>query len=326
MTPQEYLARWGALEAPASSIELQAAEVVVGSRVWIARDDGQRLHLLVLVEEGAVLPAALPRGLGVAIGRHRIAGLPDAVYVDLVCLDQEMTLAFATVAAEVTEAVVNIAPSERLPDLTAVLNKWQWFWSADVARMSINDAIGLFGELWFLLRWATLTRESISGWNVYDQSRHDFQWTERSVEVKTSSRAGAVLHTIQSLDQLAPPETGQLYLFSLHIARDALASNTLASLVDSAISQLADAPAARELLLGKLNDRNYTPVAEGSQIAYRVTEESLYSVSGEFPRLTWGSFSKVLHPAITDVSYRVNMNACSEWQVATSPEDWSLLD
>ena len=323
MTPEEFQSRWRELPAPESLGQLEAVEVEPGSGVWVARDDSSRQHLLVRVPEGVTLDVTGTHGLGVAVARHRIPNEVDASYVDLVCLDPVVAATFAAVAADIASEVVQAGPDARRSQVISALNEWRWFWGVDPTRLSARDAIGLFGELWFLIRWAGVSANSVHAWDASNGARHDFQWPRQSVEVKTTSRAGAVVHTVQHLEQLDDAETGALYLYSLRVTRDALAANTLNSLVAVATAELSSQPVARAELLTKLGQRGYTPVGrDQSALPYRVVEENLYKVTGDFPRLTRDSFPDGLPNGITSVSYQLDMNACSHWRVGTSPRDW----
>jgi hypothetical protein len=52
--------------------------------------------------------------------------------------------------------------------------------------------------------------------------------------LRASITPGAI-HTIEHLEQLDDPVTGQLYIYSLRIARDSLAVNSVKSLAEAAI-------------------------------------------------------------------------------------------
>jgi hypothetical protein len=323
VTPDDYQQVWRRLALPASNSQLEAAETPSGSGIWVARDQQNRQHLLVRVPDDAKINLSETHGLGVAIARPRIPDEPDATYVDLACLDQGAAPTFAAVAADIAAGAVDAVPERRLAAITTALSKWRWFWGVDPTRLSATYAIGLFGELWFLIRWARPSVTSIEAWQGSDGSRHDFQWAERSVEVKTTSRSGAIVHTIQQLEQLEDPEQGLLYLYSLRLARDSLAGNTLNSLVEIATSAVADQPQTRSDLQAKLGRRGYTPATrELAAIAYRVVEEALYVVGTGFPRLTRASFGGQLPHGIAAVSYQLDMAACHAWRIDTSAENW----
>lgn len=323
MTPDEFHTIWTALNTPITSHELEATEVSPGTGVWVARDNADHQHLLVLVEAHSQLELDETRGLKVAVSQHRIAGRDDAPYVDLACLDSGAIQTFATVASEIANAVVGRAPGDRASAVVSAVREWRWFWGVDPSRMSRNEAVGLFGELWFLNRWASVTPASVAAWEGSSGARHDFVWTGSSVEVKTTARGGAPTHTIEHLEQLDDAETGQLFLYSLRIARDALAANSVHSLAQSARHALRDDPVGRTDLMAKLAQRGYTPAGrDESGVTYRVVDEGLYLVDASFPRLTQRDFPKGLPRAIASVSYQLDLAACGHWRTDATPGTW----
>lgn len=324
MTPAEYLEMWRGLPSPGSSEELEALEVASGSGVWVAKDRQERQHLLVLIDHEAELAVDGTHGLGIAAKRHAIPGRGDEWYIDLACLDEAVTSTYAAVAAEIATSVVAEPQAVRPALVAAAIDEWRWFWGVDPSRMTLPEAVGLFGELWFLNRWAGASAESVEAWEGSSGLRHDFVWPSTSVEVKTTSRSGPVEHKIEHLQQLDAPMTGDLFLFSLRITRDPLAANSVDSLARAAVSSLNAHAVARSDLLAKLALRGYSPAGrhEGA-VTYRVVEEALYQVSADFPRLTAGSFLDGLPQAITKVSYVLDMNACGEWRTSVTPETWT---
>ena len=158
-----------------------------------------------------------------------------------------------------------------------------------------------------------------------EAARHDFQWPIASVEVKTtaSRAAGDPIHQIASLDQLADPEQGQLYLFSLQLCDDALAVNTLHTLVKGITASLQNDFAALSALNEKLAARGYTPAdRQAASRSLRVIGERLYRVGEGFPRLVRATFQPTGLPSgVVDVGYAIDLSACSQWLVATSPAD-----
>lgn len=323
MTPDEFRGTWEALRTPVTNSELEAMEVPPDSGVWVARDNGDYQHLLVLVDGRSELGLDETHGLKVAIAQHRIAARGDASYVDLVCLDPSALQTFAVVASEVANAATTTSIEERTRTIAAVVREWRWFWSKNRGGMTHNDAVGLFGELWFLNRWAGVNAANVAAWDASGGARHDFQWPTSSVEVKTTARAGAVVHSIQHLDQLEDAESGELLLYSLRIARDALAANCVRSLAATARRLLSNDPASRSDLMAKLAQRGYSPAGrDESDVTYRIVEEGLYRVAGDFPRLTPRSFPSGLPPGVTSVSYQLDMSACAGWHTDATPDGW----
>jgi hypothetical protein len=188
--------------------------------------------------------------------------------------------------------------------------------------MSLEAAVGLFGELWFMERWIGLPL-GLERWAPIG-ARHDFQWPVASVEVKTTTVQwqGPATHRVVSLDQLAAPETGQLYLFSLQILPDELASNSLAAQVDRIRSGLTTSPEFSDVFMDRLAALGYSPAeADRYSQTWRIVGEELYSIGDGFPRLTRSSFQGGLPAGVDEVSYSLMLAACRSWLVSERPSD-----
>ena len=275
------------------------------------------------------LPRPSPRGLRVTVARHQVQGREPSDYLDFTCLSDGFAVTFAAVAADIGAEAGLASPDQRVAAVVAALGRWQWFWGVEPDRLSEQDALGLFAELWFLHRWEGGGGNAVQAWTASSGSRHDFQWSERSVEVKATGRRadGAVLHRIQHLDQLADPERGDFYLFSLRVVRDELAHNTLPDIVDRVTDGLSGDALAKEDFARKLGQRGYSPAfRRHHETPYRILGEHMYNVAEGFPRLTPASFPSGLPKGIGNVSYVLDMAACDEWLVTTRPEEWQHDD
>lgn len=324
MSAEELEEAWRSLSTPETPQQL-AATGLPGNDIWAAVDfEGQR-HLLLRLPPGTEAPETATRGLRVSVARHQVAGGSPADYLDLLCLSPAASVTFTSVAADIASHAGPAAEGDRLNAVVDALARWQWFWGVEGDRLSEHDALGLFAELWFLRRWEGARALGLRGWTASSGSRHDFQWPERSVEVKAATRRadGSVHHQIQHLDQLSDPEEGQLFLFSLRVVRDELAHNTLPALIDQIEQLLAGDVVARDEFSRKLGERGYNPAyRQRHETPYRVLGEQLYRVADRFPRLTASSFPAGLPPGIGEVSYVLDMGACDEWTVASTPDEW----
>jgi len=317
---------WRGIRTPDISTSLEAVPVS-GNEVWAAVDHEGRRHLLLQVPDGTEAPPTTTRGLQVTVARHQVEGREPAEYLDLMCLSDDVTATFTAVTADIGAEAGTVGQSERVAAVVAALSRWQWFWGVEPGALSAQDALGLFAELWFLHRWTGGGPTVIDAWSASAGSRHDFQWRERSVEVKAAVRRadGGVLHRIHHLDQLADPEQGRLYMFSMHVVHDQLARNTLPALIDRIDSGLRGDPRARDEFSRKVGHRGYSPAhAHRYDNPYRVLSEHVYRVVPGFPRLTDGSFVGGLPAGVTDVSYVIDMAVCDPWMVASTPDEWRL--
>lgn len=304
---------------------MQAA-AIPGDGAWVAIDHEGRRHLLLRVPDGTEAPPTVTRGLRVTVARHQVDGTTPAEYLDLACISDDLSVTFTAVAADIGAEAGSASPELRVSAVVSALGRWQWFWGIEADRLSEQDALGLFAELWFFHRWERGGATTLDAWTASAGSRHDFQWSERSVEVKATSRRadGAVVHRIQHLDQLADPEKGVLYLFSLRVVRDELARNTLPDIVDRVTESLRGNAQAKEEFARKLGQRGYSPAfRRHHQTPYRILGEHMYRVTTTFPRLRLASFEGGLPAGIGNVSYVLDMAACDEWLISIGPDNWS---
>lgn len=325
MIADELLAAWRILPTPDGPGTLEAAEVAEGLGAWLALDHAAACHLLIEVPDRTDSPSVETKGMSMAVTRHRVRSREAADYLDIACLDSAALDTFAVVAADMCNDLEAVDEDRRVSTVAETLSRWRWFWNVSADGLSERDALGLFAELWFLDQWTGVSPHSVDAWTGADGARHDFQWPDLSIEVKATSRRadGAVVHTIQHLDQLADPERGTLYLFSLRVVRDRLAANTLPVLVDRCSGQLRSVGSTRDAFLRKVASRGYSPAHHLlHSTAYRILDEHLYEVVGEFPRLTAASFADGLPGGIGDVSYKLQMAPCAPWLCATSAAEW----
>jgi hypothetical protein len=239
------------------------------------------------------------------------------------CTDSGQHYTFAAIAQDLIRSIRQ-TPGLHRDSILSALARWRAFWTVRVGDMSREDALGLFGELWFLRRWlGTVNAVAVNHWQATYSARHDFQWASASVEVKTATTqsAGPPIHRIASLEQLSDPEQGQLYLFSLQVCEDALATNTLHSLVTALTVELEVDFQALSEFNNKLAARGYSPADQQAPARkLRILSERLYRIDDAFPRFTRTSFLPAGLPAgIVGMEYLLDLTACEDWLVAKQP-------
>jgi hypothetical protein len=205
-----------------------------------------------------------------------------------------------------------------------VLARWRWFWETPDAGLTDTEAVGLFGELWFLEFWlGPIDAATLGCWTGPARDRHDFKSPLASVEVKaTRARTdGAASHRITTLDQLEDPETGQLHLFSLRLTPDPIGAHSLNASVDRIRNSLSASPDLLHDLDEHLARVGYSPAdRDRYDSPWRVTAEELYRVDRDFPRLTRDSFIEgAVPPGVDKIGYTLDLAACIQWRIATAP-------
>ena len=329
MTLEEMETAWSSLETPPFPEGVsgkRAPGMPLERAAYLAVDGRGRRHLLILVPDNTTpFVQRETRGLEVTTARFQVGSNPEALYVDLVCIDHAQNPTFSAVSQDMLRTLASPHGLLR-DDIISALARWRAFWSTRADGMSKEDALGLFGELWFMRRWLSpVSAEIVGRWQATENARHDFQWAEVSIEVKaTASRSpGGPTHSISSLDQLDNPEQGQLFLFSLQVSEDALAVNSLHSLVEGLVIELHHDFQALANLNDKLASRGYSPADRTAPARkFRVLAERLYRVDEGFPRITRETFQPVGLPSgVVDVGYTIDLAACQQWLMATDPTD-----
>ncbi len=328
MNLEELETSWGTLETPESPDGLssrRATGVPRGQPVYLAVDGRDHRHLLIQVPDSSA-PIIQPRtrGLEVNSARYRLGADPEALYVDLVCIDPAQNPTFSAVAEDIFRVLVR--PHGRPRDVIfGALARWRTFWSAGAEGMGPEKALKLFAELLFMKRWlAPVTPQVMERWTVGDEAQYDFQWSEVAVEVKAAEgRANEEpQHLVTSLEQMDDPDHGRLFLFSLQVREDAVAADSLHSLVQGLAAGFGD-PGALADLDRKLGLRGYSANDRTSAARkLRIVSERLYRVENGFPRITKQSLQAGGLPAgVSKIGYTVDLAVCRPWLVATAPTD-----
>jgi hypothetical protein len=297
------------------------------SRVLCAVDAGLLRHLLVeLASTDQAVSDSKSRGLQVETRSLHLENHPDAIYLDVTCHDASGHDALDLIAGEI-EAGLGAAAATPGKVVGGVLAKWRRFWGQPLGDVLTRDQqIGLFGELWFLLHWMTPkvgVREATVRWRGPSGSRHDFEWVGGSIEVKTTLATSGLVHRINGLDQLVPPETGRLLLFSLKLREEAGADSSLPGIVAELRTAMRDDPEAQASLDSALASSGYSPAHEDEYggLRLRLVEQGLYRVEGRFPRITPSDFGSGPPQGVSRVEYSINLDGYSDLRIARQPDD-----
>lgn len=321
---------WARLEPSrpvGENLTARAAISGVTDRLLCALDSEGKRHLLIALrtdEEG--LRDTRSRGVSVLTRDLVVRGESAARYLDIQCLDTAGHTAFDLIGGELAEELAH-PNSEPAGVVRRVLARWRRFWGQlPQSLLSREELLGLFGELWFLSRWLLPcygVAEAVQRWRGPFGARHDFEWELKSVEVKATTSERGRIHHINGLEQLCPPEQGELLFFSLRLREEAGATNTLPSLIADTRRQLESDDEALSRFETALAQVGYSPVHddEYSRVHLRVVDEGLYAVQEDFPRLTPAQFNGDVPPGVEGVDYEINLNTFDHLCVAKSPAD-----
>lgn len=303
----------------------------VTDRLLAALDSEARRHLLIALHpDEEHLHDVESRGLSVVT---RELNLPDHTlthYLDITCHDAAGHDAFDLIGGELAGQIATAAhpPAE---SVRRVLAKWRRFWGQlPRTLLSHEEQLGLFAELWFLSVWLLSRRtpgDAVAGWRGPSGARHDFEWQSRSVEVKATTSTRGRIHRINGLDQLLPPESGELLFFSLRVREEAGATNTLPLLIDRCRTQMSADADALTRFETSLAQAGYSPSHEEeyARMHLRIVEEGLFPVQADFPRLTPAQFPNGLPAGIERVEYEINLSTFGHLCVARSSVEAIML-
>jgi hypothetical protein len=325
---------WGRLEqsrVTGEQMTARSAGTGLGRGMLCAIDSQNRRHLLIaLQEQDAELRDVESRGLSVQTRELVVRGQDSVRYLDIICQDAAGHPILDLIGHELLDL---LRPADCRPadSVRRVLIKWRRFWSLmPRSLLSQSEILGLFGELWFLRVWLLPylgSNRAIAGWRGPSGARHDFEWAARSVEVKATASTRGNIHRIHGLDQLLPPEGGELHLFSIRLREEQAASNTLPGLIKAISDELEEGSEIADRFETSLHQAGYSPVhaEEYEKYHFRVIDEGLYAVREDFPRIVPGSFIGGIPTGIERVEYDVNLGGFDHLRLARTPDQATAL-
>ena len=321
---------WARLEASPPVGDGLTARLAVPDQsdiVLAAVDADNRRHILIRlksIDEG--IYDSDSRGLAVSTRDLRVTGEEPLRHVDITCQDSTGYDALDLIGAEIALRI-STSRQTAAESVRNVLAKWRRFWGRTPRNvLSRSEQIGLYAELWFLRFWLLErvgVEEAVLRWRGPFGARHDFEWAGRSVEVKGTTSARRVVHRINGIDQLSPPESGELLFFSLQLREERGAIRTLPTLVDSCREATSISDTATARLESALATVGYADVhrQEYEAFHFRTVREGLYRVTDTFPRLTREQFQPSLPSGIEQIEYDINLAGQDALLLASSNTD-----
>jgi len=250
---------------------------------------------------------------------------PSRPFLDLCGTDPAGRDAFNVVATELLDRLRHGAGG--VEAVASSLAKWRRFWStAPLEGLTPEQIRGLFGELWFLLVWLLPHgHEQVRHWVGPKGARSDFQWQGLSIEAKTTISGRGHIHRINGIDQLDPPDLGDLLMYSLRLREELASSNSLLTVVAAISSELSMSPELLGFFEDQLAAAGYSAVHDDHyrDVRFRIVGERLYRVAEDFPRLSAASFVGGLPHGIERIEYEVNLEGFQHLVSAEAPGDFA---
>jgi hypothetical protein len=322
---------WSNLTRPSGDVLVaRLALPEITNRLHCALDSKGHKHLLVsLRPQDNEYNDSNSRGLNVVTRELAVRGQLLERYLDIECLDITGHAIFDLIGGEIADELRDEA-AQPIDSVQRVLARWRRFWGHLPQQiLSREQQMGLFAELWFLVVWLVpkFGPDVIMMWRGPWGSRHDFEWTDKSVEVKATTNTRGRIFKIHGLSQLERPLNGPLYLFSLCVREEGGSSNNLPYLIDSCYNQIKDLDEVLVRFESALVQIGYSPVHrdEYAKLNLRIIEERLFHVDGDFPRLTNLNFQEGVPSGVERIEYEINLNTFNHLVLAGNPEQLPFI-
>lgn len=319
----EVYAAWRALDGIASgdgwrSIRISSCE---SSDLHAARWFPGNLEAVFFSFPDTYLPPAetLPASTGFQVIR---VDLPNIAGCTLALVRQAAGAAdlFADMVIDAMSAVHAVGATGPKFALTMFLRRvraWQEFMRKGVAHLSVEEEIGLFGELVFidsLIANDLRPLSAMEAWDGPSRGSHDFLLGTGAIEVKSSVSQNRFLAKISSLDQLDDTLRKPLFISKQRLIQTA-AGRTLSEMALFIDTNLNADPEAQEMFRDKLLAAGYLSIHENEyRRRFEVSSSSILPINDSFPRITRGSAPE----GIISASYDLDLDQVQSEQITVA--------
>lgn len=203
--------------------------------------------------------------------------------------------------------------------LTIVYNRllrWQkLFRKFGKKLLSDIEQQGLVGELYMLknhLLTVFTASEALSFWRGPFGEQQDFGLGNTAIEVKSKQGTSAPYIQISTIDQLESQlENLFLYVVTLNAAPNTSSESFSLNQIIEDIKSSLDNPNDIDVFENLLAEVGYMDLPEYSEKNYFVSNESIYEVKDDFPRLE----AKNLPAGVLSVQYKIEIKSCKPYAV-----------
>jgi hypothetical protein len=269
--------------------------------------DGQR-GLLVPVP--AEIPGIEERGGEHVVIQTRRLGAEgeEGAFLEVRCVSPDLDATFEHLVAD----ILNMLGSEEPPDPVAgtlgVLERWRELLRPAAGRAATRERLaGVFGELRVLERIVERDpARRIDSWIGPTSTRHDLRRADRAIEVKASLATSGRVVSVNGLDQLEPPDEGDLLLAWFRLESVPGGGESVWDVAE----RLGAIGAPMNDLLVLMAAAGAPPDAreEHSRVRFETREQVNYRVGPGFPRMTASDLVDGRPPAgVSHIKYRIDL-------------------
>lgn len=279
-------------------------------------EDGER-QLAIMHRGATVPPLDLPtfENLDVIAESHK-----GEFKILLVIKNKELEDKFTVMCFDIAESSKeSLSSIEALKKVAKSLSRWaDLFKTSNPARLKMNQAIGLWGEIKIL---KDLIEENIEGvdvvvrgWRGPNGDQKDIGYNRRRIEIKTQLSTRKTQLAISSLDQLDDNvEMLMIVLNRVSPADDGYSILDLVKITQNLIRESKEATLdfKRKIILAGYDDTD-----DQCKAKYALNEMLIYKVNDTFPRL----IPRNVPVGITSAQYAILCSAITSFEIK-----WSAL-
>ncbi|WP_163201153.1 PD-(D/E)XK motif protein [Bifidobacterium avesanii] len=277
-----------------------------GRRIdWSISESGNRA--LIVEYQGAVDSSPVPRFKGMRIREDKPGHL-----LMLELTEPSMRDVFLKVCLDIIAVLQSIPEDIQRQACLHRLERWSVFFRTERIGLGAKEQKGLIAELVCLENLLTSfdSHTVIASWVGPDRAVHDFIFGQDAIEVKSNRGSGTPNITISSVDQLTVNEKERLFLFVVELNQSAAGSGlTMTQYVERVRNRIAS-PLAESAFEEKLATAGYFDVDDYSGMTWSQGMTRVFSVTDDFPHID----GSLLDPAISNATYRVNLDACGKFE------------
>jgi len=279
----------------------------------------RRLFLMKVSSEAVLESHAVPAVKGFTVDLQRFPDLgPDENLLVLSLTDPGYRDMFSLIVSDIIDHATYIEnETDCIQAFLERIFRWQRFLEKhrpDVLGPEAQQ--GLYGELWFLREVALKElrhEDAIRSWTGPEYDRHDFQFGNCCVEIKTTTSKQHQKLWIANERQLDDSNIPALYI--VHLSLDTLHNlgENLPTMVKSIREIICSSGASSTLFEDKLFEAGYLTGHESaySGTGYAKREVDVFKVAEGFPRV----IERDVPNGVGDISYSILVAECKHFEV-----------
>lgn len=238
---------------------------------------------------------------------------PGTRHMILKLTHEELLDIFSRLTSDIIEEIMKAHDrNQAYENLRNCLNLWNYFFrKCGPEGMSKERQRGLMGELLFLkkiLESGKYPSRLVNSWKGCERDYHDFQISERAIEIKTTMGKEPLKVIINSERQLDDTGLSSLYIGITHLSPSYSGGFSLNHIIEEIRKVLQGTGQALIDFEERLFMAGYLQTHEKHyHDRYEILENFYYEVTDGFPRII------SLPQGIGDLKYSITISSCSDY-------------